>query len=126
MPVLIPSREDAIGFAETLLRHIDAIRHYTSLCYRLCWSDWDDLRPPQSRVSPPHVSELVKAFAATSSLHHELKTAIEHPDFVLFCVSRKWRDAPPELYYNSAGVSPCESLGRTIRLLRRWPFFGAI
>ena len=44
----------------------------------------------------------------------------------LFCVSRKWRDAPPELYYNSAGVSPCESLGRTIRLLRRWPFFGAI
>jgi transposase/transposase-like protein len=25
------------------------------------------------------------------------------------CFSRKWRDAPPELYYNSAGVSPCES-----------------
>ena len=47
-------------------------------------------------------------------------------DEEMFCVSRKWRDAPPELYYNSAGVSPCESLGRTIRPLRRWPFFGAI
>jgi transposase len=42
------------------------------------------------------------------------------------CFSRKWRDAPPELYYNSAGVSPCESPARTIRLSRRSPFSGAI
>ena len=28
------------------------------------------------------------------------------------CFSRKWRDTPPELYYNSAGVLGCS------------PFFG--
>jgi len=44
----------------------------------------------------------------------------------LFCFARKWRDAPPEVYYDSAGVSPCESLERTIRLSRRWPSFAAI
>jgi len=47
-------------------------------------------------------------------------------EFRVFCFSRKWRDALPELYHNSAGVSPCESPARTIRLSRRSPFQGAI
>ena len=32
------------------------------------------------------------------------------------CFSRKWRDALPELYYNSTGVSSCEITASTIRL----------
>jgi hypothetical protein len=30
------------------------------------------------------------------------KSSIVYVDLEMFCFSRKWRDAPPELYYNSA------------------------
>lgn len=82
MPVLIPSREGAIDFAVLLDRYILAIRHCASLCYRLCWSDCDDLRPSQSRISPSHVPELIGASAETKALHHALEAELERLDFV--------------------------------------------
>ena len=51
---------------------------------------------------------------------------LKHRAILMSCFSRKWRNATSELYYNSAGVSPCESPARTIRLSRRSPSSGAI